>query len=169
MGRTRTRTAAATTIRIGCTISQQPLSFQVHPSSASWIIEIVLSKLRRLVEGLVIVVPSEPTPIPLSSNPHPYLQYCYDLIRNSLVSSSPGLLSCLWLLNGTSCGFTGSLQALRAHCKSAHFFGPQSAQIECHWQGCDYHKRDDPTVHVMRRDCMWRHTREIHLGMKRGT
>ncbi|OAX31512.1 hypothetical protein K503DRAFT_78321 [Rhizopogon vinicolor AM-OR11-026] len=105
-----------------------------------------------------------PTPIPLSSNPHPYLQYCYEPARNSLVSSSPGLLSCLWLLDGTSCGFTGSLQALRAHCESAHFFGPQSAQIECHWQGCDYHKRDDPTVHVMRRDCMWHHTREIHLG-----
>ncbi|KAG1878819.1 hypothetical protein F4604DRAFT_1754273 [Suillus subluteus] len=83
--------------------------------------------------------------------------------------SSPLLHSCRWLCDDASCEFTGTLDELKAHCKRSHFAGPPDAQIECRWEACTYHKRDDPTVHVMRRDCMWRHTYEVHLGMKRGT
>ncbi|KAG0702790.1 hypothetical protein DFH29DRAFT_1068926 [Suillus ampliporus] len=85
--------------------------------------------------------------------------------------SDPFLPSCRWLRDhdGTLCGFTGTMEAFKAHCKTTHFAGPQNAQIECRWEACNYHKRDDPTVHVMRRGCMWRHTCEVHLGMKRGT
>ncbi|KAG2347888.1 hypothetical protein BDR05DRAFT_957515 [Suillus weaverae] len=83
-------------------------------------------------------------------------------------SHSPLPLLCRWLHKDTVCGFTGTLEALKAHCKTSHFTGLPNALVECHWEACEYHKRDDPTIHVMRRDCMWRHTREVHLGMKRG-
>ncbi|KAG1762384.1 hypothetical protein EDD22DRAFT_579603 [Suillus occidentalis] len=84
---------------------------------------------------------------------------------------SPSIWSCLWLDDGavTPCGFAGTLKALKSHCKNIHFTGPKIAQIKCHWEGCDYCKRGDPAVHVMRRDCMWRHTREVHLRLKRGS
>ncbi|KAG2158685.1 uncharacterized protein EDB93DRAFT_561370 [Suillus bovinus] len=83
---------------------------------------------------------------------------------------STPVLSCRWLNDAAiHCGFTGSLKELRLHCKIVHFSGPNIAQIECHWEGCDYHKRDDPTVHVMRRDSIWRHTCEVHLRLKRGS
>ncbi|KAG1726259.1 uncharacterized protein EDB91DRAFT_1166434 [Suillus paluster] len=95
---------------------------------------------------------NQPYPITLHSHP-----------------SSPLLLSCRWLQDDTLCVFTGTLEALKAHCKTSHFAGPPNAQIECRWEACGYHKRDCPTVHAMRRDCMWRHTSEVHLGMKRGT
>ncbi|KAG1870710.1 hypothetical protein DFJ58DRAFT_22226 [Suillus subalutaceus] len=85
-----------------------------------------------------------------------------------LHSHPPPPLLCRWLRDDTVCGFTGTLEALKAHCKTSHFAGPPSALVECRWEACEYHKRDDPTIHVMRRDCMWRHTREVHLGMKRG-
>ncbi|KAG1737077.1 uncharacterized protein EDB91DRAFT_488481 [Suillus paluster] len=83
--------------------------------------------------------------------------------------SSPLLISCRWQRDVGTCGFTGTLQMLRAHCQTRHFIGPQNAQIACRWETCNYHKRSDPTVRVMRRDCMWRHTCEVHLGMKRST
>ncbi|KAG1750249.1 hypothetical protein EDB19DRAFT_99812 [Suillus lakei] len=95
----------------------------------------------------------QPYLIPLHSHPPPL----------------PLLLSCRWLCDNAFCRFTGTLEALKAHCKTCHFAGAPNAQIECHWEACDYHNRDDPTVHVMRRDCMWRHTREVHLGIKRGS
>ncbi|KAG1726260.1 uncharacterized protein EDB91DRAFT_1254402 [Suillus paluster] len=82
--------------------------------------------------------------------------------------SSPLLLSCRWLRDDVPCEFAGTLEELKVHCKTAHFSGPPNAQIECRWEACEYHKRDDPAVRVMRRGCMWRHTREVHLGMKRG-
>lgn len=84
---------------------------------------------------------------------------------------SSSLLSCRWLNDDavTHCGFTGTLKALESHCKTIHFTGTRIAQIECHWEGCDYYKRNDPTVRVMRRDCMWRHTCEVHLRLKRGS
>ncbi|KAG1750250.1 hypothetical protein EDB19DRAFT_1679339 [Suillus lakei] len=93
---------------------------------------------------------SQPDSIPLHSHP------------------SPPLL-CRWLGDGTVCKFTGTLKALKAHCKISHFAGSQNAQVECRWVACDYHKRDDHTVRVMRRDCMWRHICEVHLGKRRGT
>ncbi|KAG1726269.1 uncharacterized protein EDB91DRAFT_1166498 [Suillus paluster] len=83
--------------------------------------------------------------------------------------SSPSLLSCRWLRDDTPCGFTGTLEALKVHCKISHFAGPPNAQIECRWEACYYHKRGDPTVRGIRRDCMWRHTSEVHLGMRRRT
>ncbi|KAG1774601.1 hypothetical protein EV702DRAFT_1200181 [Suillus placidus] len=96
---------------------------------------------------------NQPYPFPLHSHP-----------------SSP-LLSCRWLNDDvvTPCGFTGTLEALKLHCKTIHFTGSKIAQIECHWEGCDYYKHGDPTVRVMRRDCIWRHTCEIHLRLKRGS
>ncbi|KAG2073234.1 hypothetical protein BDR04DRAFT_1095094 [Suillus decipiens] len=92
--------------------------------------------------------------------------------NSSLLHSHPSthLLSCRWL-NGdavTHCEFTGTLGALRLHCKTIHFTGSNDAQIECRWEGCEYYKRDDPTVRVMRRGCLWRHILEVHLRMKRG-
>lgn len=97
---------------------------------------------------------NQPYPFPLHSHP-----------------SSP-LLYCRWLNDDavTHCGFTGTLEALKLHCRTIHFFtGPKIAQIECHWEGCDYYKHNDPTVRVMRRDCIWRHISEIHLRLKRGS
>jgi len=115
---------------------------------------------------------NQPYPVPnsLCKICHFYPRQCYcKPAGSSLNSSSPPLLTCLWLLDGIPCGFTGPLEALKPHCKSSHFSGPQDAQMKCHWKGCDYHKRDDPAVDIMRRDCMWRHISEVHLGMKRGT
>ncbi|KAG0706349.1 hypothetical protein DFH29DRAFT_901947 [Suillus ampliporus] len=77
---------------------------------------------------------------------------------------SPLLLSCRWRRDDGICGFTGTLRTLRAHCQTSHFIGPNIAQIACRWETCDYHKRGDLTVHVMRRNCMWLHTYEIHWG-----
>ncbi|KAG1821557.1 uncharacterized protein BJ212DRAFT_904463 [Suillus subaureus] len=83
--------------------------------------------------------------------------------------SSPLLFSCRWLYDDALCKFLGTLDELKAHCRTNHFSGPPDAQIECLWEACTYHKRGDHTVHVMRRDCIWRHTCEVHLGVKRGT
>ncbi|KAG2037979.1 hypothetical protein BDR03DRAFT_956043 [Suillus americanus] len=85
--------------------------------------------------------------------------------------SSP-LLSCLWVNDDgvTRCRFTGPLEELKLHCKAMHFTpGPNAAQIECRWQDCDYYKRNDPTVRVMRHDSIWRHIYGVHLGLKRGS
>ncbi|KAG1731827.1 uncharacterized protein EDB91DRAFT_1153224 [Suillus paluster] len=83
--------------------------------------------------------------------------------------SSPLHLSCRWVNDDILCEFTGTLEELRAHCQSDHFSGQKDAKIGCQWDGCNYRKRGNRTVHVMRRDCMWRHTREAHLRLKRGT
>lgn len=103
-----------------------------------------------------------------SSN-YPPVHQPYSFPLHAHPSSS--LLSCQWLNDDTvtHCGFTGTLKALESHCKTIHFTGTRIAQIECHWKGCDYYKRNDPTVRVMRRDCMWRHTCEVHLRLKRGS
>ncbi|KAJ8595618.1 hypothetical protein M405DRAFT_330931 [Rhizopogon salebrosus TDB-379] len=122
--------------------------------------------------GHISPPPNQLSPIPVrsynNSPPHPGRRYRASAERHSN-PSPPLLISCGWLLNGIPCGFAGPLEALSTHCKSSHFSGPKNAQIECRWEGCDYRKRNDPTVYVMRRDCIWRHTYEIHLGMKRGT
>lgn len=92
------------------------------------------------------------TPIPLQSD----------------IPFSPLLLYCGWVCEGIPCTFaTGNLQELRAHCGASHFAGPREVPIACEWRNCDYHKRGDPAVHVMRRDSIWRHTCEKHLFMKR--
>lgn len=97
----------------------------------------------------------------------PIANHPYSIPRRS--HRSPLRLSCRWLCDDILCEFTGTLKELKAHCKTIHFSGPQNAQLQCRWEACDYHKRGHPTVHVMRRDCMWRHTCEVHLGMRRGT
>ncbi|KAG2039004.1 hypothetical protein BDR03DRAFT_953362 [Suillus americanus] len=81
------------------------------------------------------------------------------------------LLHCKWLQEDTLqiCGFQGTLEALKAHCKAHFSTGPPHARIECRWDRCDYKKRSNSKVRSMRRDCMWRHTSEVHLGMKRVT
>ncbi|KAJ8595552.1 hypothetical protein M405DRAFT_338710 [Rhizopogon salebrosus TDB-379] len=122
--------------------------------------------------GHISPPPNQLSPIPIrfynNSPLNPGRRYRASAERHPDPSPSP-LISCRWLIDDIPCGFAGPLGALSAHCKSSHFSGPKNAQIECRWEGCDYRKRDDPTVHVMRRDCIWRHTYEIHLGMKRGT
>jgi hypothetical protein len=122
--------------------------------------------------GYISPPPNQLSPIPIrfynNSPLNPGRRYRASAERHPDPSPSP-LISCRWLIDDIPCGFAGPLGTLSAHCKSSHFSGPKNAQIECRWEGCDYRKRDDPTVHVMRRDCIWRHTYEIHLGMKRGT
>ncbi|KAG1832885.1 hypothetical protein DFJ58DRAFT_918135 [Suillus subalutaceus] len=68
-----------------------------------------------------------------------------------------------------TCEFIGTLEELKTHCKAIHFTGPTVVKIECRWEGCDYYKRNDPTVRVMRRDTIWRHIYETHLRLKRGS
>ncbi|KAG1788661.1 uncharacterized protein HD556DRAFT_848616 [Suillus plorans] len=97
----------------------------------------------------------------------PTLNQPFPFAPHSHPSSS--LVSCQWTNDAAiHCEFIGTLEALKSHCKIVHLFGPSITQIECHWEGCDYHSRDDPTVRVMRRDCIWRHIREVHLRLKRG-
>ncbi|KAG2756840.1 hypothetical protein P692DRAFT_20713293 [Suillus brevipes Sb2] len=97
----------------------------------------------------------------------PIANHPYSVPRRS--QPSPLRLSCRWLCDNVLCEFTGTLEELKAHCKTSHFSGRQNAQSQCCWEACAYHKRGRPTEHDMRRDCMWRHTREVHLRMKRGT
>lgn len=96
------------------------------------------------------------------SQPHSFLLHSHP--------SSP-LVSCRWLSDDTvtRCGFTGTLRELKLHCATIHFTGPKIARIECHWEDCDYYKCKDSTVRAMRRDSVWRHICEIHLGLKRGS
>ncbi|KAG1767463.1 hypothetical protein EV702DRAFT_1146631, partial [Suillus placidus] len=78
--------------------------------------------------------------------------------------------SCGWLVGeNTTCRFEGPLDAFKAHFGRCHLTGAQDALKSCHWQGCQYQKRADPTIHDMRRDTTWRHVRETHLKIKRGT
>lgn len=82
--------------------------------------------------------------------------------------SSSTTFHCDWLdENNELCEFEGSLGDLKKHVTSKHLLGAQNASNRCHWQGCEYQKRADPTVHDMRRDSTWRHVQEKHLKMKR--
>ncbi|KAG2158686.1 uncharacterized protein EDB93DRAFT_561669 [Suillus bovinus] len=78
------------------------------------------------------------------------------------------LLRCRWVCQNIPCMFTGTLEELKAHCRAGHFAGPKDVPIACQWENCTYYKRGDRTVHVMRRDSIWRHTSEKHLFLKRG-
>ncbi|KIK40867.1 hypothetical protein CY34DRAFT_806720, partial [Suillus luteus UH-Slu-Lm8-n1] len=70
---------------------------------------------------------------------------------------------CDWLNeDDTLCAFQGSLDDLGKHLTSSHLSGAQNALGRCRWQGCL--KEND-----MRRDSVWRHVRETHLNLKRGT
>jgi len=76
-------------------------------------------------------------------------------------------VSCGWLDGrNVRCGFQGSYDAFKAHFISRHLTGPQDALIVCRWEDCRYTKRGHPDVRTMRRDCAWRHAREIHLRDK---
>ncbi|KAG1750251.1 hypothetical protein EDB19DRAFT_1679347 [Suillus lakei] len=123
------------------------------------------------LSGPLSPMAAETSQIRFSSQPHANQPPTHQLHFLPLHShpSSPLLLSCRWLCGDTICRFTGTVEKLRAHCKTSHFAGAPNAQIQCRWDACNYRKREDPTVHVMRRDCMWRHTCEVHLGMKRGS
>ncbi|KAG2756831.1 hypothetical protein P692DRAFT_20825286 [Suillus brevipes Sb2] len=86
--------------------------------------------------------------------------------------SSPILYTCGWRLPDDTlrvCGFRGALGALKAHHKTHFNAGPSNQQVECQWNGCDYKRRSDSTVSSMRRDCIWRHILEVHLGKQRAT
>ncbi|KAG1731828.1 uncharacterized protein EDB91DRAFT_708161 [Suillus paluster] len=102
------------------------------------------------------------------SAPQPTDQPYYNLIPLQHHPSPPlPLMPCGWLSEDKPCGFTGTLEEFKVHGKTRHFSAPGDAHIECLWDGCTYHKRGDPTVRAMRRDCIWRHTCEAHLGLKR--
>ncbi|KAG1836081.1 hypothetical protein DFJ58DRAFT_819666 [Suillus subalutaceus] len=105
------------------------------PPLAAEALQLRFSSQARASHGGIICYPSDHPPI---AN-QPYL--------------TPLLLlhSCRWLYDDAPCKFTGTLDELKAHCKRSHFAGPPDAQIECRWEACTYHRRDDPTVHVMRR------------------
>lgn len=76
--------------------------------------------------------------------------------------SSSTAIFCDWLDEDDAlCPFHGSLEDLKKHF-STHLSGPQNALGRCHWRGC-LNKND------IRRDSTWRHVRETHLKMKRGT
>ncbi|OAX34923.1 hypothetical protein K503DRAFT_409839 [Rhizopogon vinicolor AM-OR11-026] len=82
--------------------------------------------------------------------------------HNSSRSHTQESRPCRWL----GCVFEGSIDALKTHLINSHLNGPQDAQIECLWDGCDYFRRGKPGVRTMRRDSAWRHVLEIHLGVK---
>lgn len=76
--------------------------------------------------------------------------------------SSSTAIFCDWLDEDDAlCPFHGSLEDFKKHF-STHLRGAQNALSRCRWQGCQ-NKND------IRRDCTWRHVRETHLKMKRGT
>jgi hypothetical protein len=78
------------------------------------------------------------------------------------------VFSCGWLVGeNTTCGFEGPLDEFKRHFGRIHLRGAQDAPNECRWQYCTYRKRTDADIHVMRRDSVWRHVQETHLGMKR--
>ncbi|KAG2362442.1 hypothetical protein BDR07DRAFT_1031161 [Suillus spraguei] len=80
----------------------------------------------------------------------------------------PSKIRCYWLdEDNTPCPFKGSFDDLKKHFKNSHLSGAQNSLGRCRWQDCQYQKRADPTVHDMRRDCVWRHVREKHLKIKR--
>lgn len=107
-------------------------------------------------QNLVILPPSsrqqEPYPIITHNNP-----------------SSP-LIVCRWLYYDRCCGHEATSKTeLNRHWKITHRLECQDAWIQCLWEGCDYHRRGDPSVRVMRRSCVWRHIHEVHLGHRRST
>lgn len=84
------------------------------------------------------------------------------------IHHSSTTFSCGWLVGeNRTCKFEGPLDAFKTHFRRSHLSGAQDALHACCWQGCNYCKRDNETVHVMRRDSVWRHVKETHLGMKR--
>ncbi|KAG0706445.1 hypothetical protein DFH29DRAFT_901073 [Suillus ampliporus] len=83
-------------------------------------------------------------------------------------TSSP-LFTCNWLHNNEVCGYEGTVKDLAEHCKCRHLPECPSALIKCIWEGCDYHRRGNPSINVMRRDSVWRHISEFHLGIRRST
>ncbi|KAG1887137.1 hypothetical protein F4604DRAFT_1720395 [Suillus subluteus] len=134
-----------------------PLPPMTPPPLTAEALQMRFSSQARASHGGITCYPLDQPPIVNQPYSTPLRNYSYPL-----------LLSCRWLYDNAPCIFTGTLDELKAHCRTSHFAGPPDGQIECRWEACTYHRRDDRTVHVMRRDCMWRHTCEIHLGMKRG-
>ncbi|KAG1762346.1 hypothetical protein EDD22DRAFT_582087 [Suillus occidentalis] len=82
--------------------------------------------------------------------------------------SSSTTFSCGWLVRqNTTCGFEGPLDAFKEHFRGSHLSGSQDAENVCCWRGCGYRKRNNTTIRGMRRDSVWRHVSETHLGRKR--
>ncbi|KAG2067914.1 hypothetical protein BDR04DRAFT_1104337 [Suillus decipiens] len=117
---------------------------------------------------------------PPSIQPHQDLPYrnsrsrqkmrCHRFHPHRIHHSSSTTFSCGWLIGeNRTCGFEGPLDAFKTHFRRSHLSGAQDALHACCWQGCNYCKRDNETVHVMRRDSVWRHAKETHLGMKRNS
>ncbi|KAG1751928.1 hypothetical protein EDD22DRAFT_1001942, partial [Suillus occidentalis] len=85
------------------------------------------------------------------------------------IAAPHSLLHCGWTSLGVTCPFNGTLAELKAHCRASHFAGPKDTLIACQWKECQYYKRGDHAVNLMRRDSIWRHTCEKHLFLKRGS
>ncbi|KIK40874.1 hypothetical protein CY34DRAFT_806732 [Suillus luteus UH-Slu-Lm8-n1] len=76
--------------------------------------------------------------------------------------TSPTAFFCHWVdENNGHCSFHGSLENFKKHF-STHLSGAQNALSRCRWEDC-------PNKNDIRRDCTWRHVKETHLKMKRGT
>ncbi|KAG0698994.1 hypothetical protein DFH29DRAFT_938493 [Suillus ampliporus] len=76
-------------------------------------------------------------------------------------TSSP-LFTCHWLCNNEVCRYEGTVKDLAEHCKCHHLPECPGALIKCIWEG-------NPSINVMRRDSVWRHISEFHLGIRRST
>lgn len=92
--------------------------------------------------------------------------------RRGSTSETPHSLSttfsCCWLIGeNTTCQFEGPLAEFKAHFRGSHLSGSQGAENVCCWRGCGYRKRNNAAVRSMRRDSVWRHVWETHLGWKR--
>ena len=75
--------------------------------------------------------------------------------------------ACRWRLgDNVFCNFVGSQKELKAHISSAHLSGPQGGRLECRWEACHHHGRGQSADGTMRRDSIWRHVQERHLGVK---
>ncbi|KAG2049464.1 hypothetical protein BDR06DRAFT_961416, partial [Suillus hirtellus] len=87
--------------------------------------------------------------------------------QSELQINQPSPLLCRWVHDDTPCGYEGTLEDLRQHWYDDHLPEFPGAMIQCQWERCDYHRRGDRLMNVMRRSSVWRHISEVHLMHRR--
>ncbi|KAG1806229.1 hypothetical protein EV424DRAFT_1428274 [Suillus variegatus] len=97
----------------------------------------------------------------------------FRLLPSSAQSELPikqlSLLLCRWVHNNAPCGYDGTLEDLKQHWYDDHLPGFPGAMIQCQWERCNYHRRGDRLMNVMRRCSVWRHISEVHLMYRRNS